>query len=106
MSTLHSAGILATTEGGMMLAPFHLRTVRGLFLISDYLEGHPDAVMGAGESTAILYQAARGTHRTGSALDLGCGADTLALLLSRDSDSVIGTDMNPRAIALARFNTA
>jgi SAM-dependent methyltransferase len=83
---------------------FHVRWVRGLLLFSDYLGSEADAVMGAGETTAILYSAAAPGARVRRVLDLGCGAGTLALLLARDADQVTGTDINPRAVALAGFN--
>jgi SAM-dependent methyltransferase len=87
--------------------PFHLRIVRGLYLFSDYLgDGDPDAVMGAGETTAILYQAAKPTLPVGRVLDLGSGAGTLALMLAKDATEVLATDVNPRAVALGAFNAA
>lgn len=87
--------------------PYHLRIVRGLYLFSDYLgEGDPDAVMGAGETTAILYQAAKPARSVERLLDLSCGAGTLALLLAKDAAEVLATDINPRAVALGAFNAA
>ncbi len=83
---------------------FHLRTVGGLYLFSDYLGEDTEAVMGAGETTAILYRAARPRGRVGRVFDLGCGAGSLALLLALDADEVVGSDINSRAIELARFN--
>lgn len=90
-------------------APFHLRTAGGLYLLSDYLDtgagaARADAVMGAGETTAILWQAARPRHGIDSALDLGCGAGTLALLLAAHARRVVGADINARAVSMARFN--
>jgi SAM-dependent methyltransferase len=41
----------------------------------------------------------------GSVLDLGCGAGTLTLAAARRTKGqAVGTDVNPRAIAVARFN--
>lgn len=101
-------------DGGLLLAgaaaPFHLRTAGGLYLLSDYLDHEDDdagdAVMGAGETTAILWGAARPAHRLGRVLDLGCGAGTLALLLAQHADEALGTDINRRAVEIARFNAA
>lgn len=97
------SGLLARTKEGFR-SPFHLRYVRDLLLLSDYLGDEQDAVMGAGETTAILYQAARPSQRVGATLDLGCGAGTLALLLAECSKFVIGTDINERAVAFGKFN--
>ena len=102
---LQAEGIL-TLDDGLFAAPYHLRLVRNLFLFSDYLSlnSPADAVMGAGETTAVLYGASQPRTRMGRALDLGCGAGTLALLLAAYCDHVIGTDINPRATQLAAMN--
>ncbi|MGE5645195.1 MAG: methyltransferase [Acidobacteriota bacterium] len=97
-------GLLIEAEAGRVEAPFHLRTVRNLYLFSDYLGRDRDAVMGAGETTAILFRAARPGSPAGRVLDLGCGAGTLALLLAAHAGAVTGTDINPRALELARLN--
>lgn len=86
--------------------PFQLRHAGDLLLLADYLGQDADAVMGPGETTAILYRASHPVCRIDSALDLGCGAGTLALLLARNAEQVIGTDINPRAICFAQWNAA
>lgn len=86
--------------------PFQLRHAGALLLIADYLGADADAVMGPGETTGILYRAGRPQRRIGSALDLGCGAGTLALLLAADADHVVGTDINARAVAMSAANAA
>ncbi len=106
MDSALESGLVAEPEPGWMTSVFHLRLVRGLYLFSDYLGQERDAVMGAGETTAILYQAGWPDRRIRRALDLGCGAGTLALLLAGDADEVTGTDINSRAVALASFNAA
>ena len=40
----------------------------------------------------------------GRVLDLGCGGGVQALLAARHAESVVGVDLNPRALAFARFN--
>jgi methylase of polypeptide subunit release factors len=73
-----------------------LDIVEGLYLFSA-----PEDVLGPSQTTAILYRAAR-RIAGGTVLDLGCGCGTLALLLGRAQ--TLGTDLNPRAIELAKFN--
>ena len=65
-----------------------------------------DKVMALGETTALLDQASRPSERVGRALDLGCGAGTLALLLAGKADQVFGVDIDPAAIELAKVNAA
>lgn len=84
-------------------ARYRLDLVEHLYLFSDWPTGAPDEVLPPGETTAILYRAAL-SRAFGAALDLGCGSGTLALLLAGHCDRVIATDINPRAISLARRN--
>jgi len=105
LEALLACGLLQTTPTGAAIqAPFHLRLVEHLFLFSDYLGTHDDAVMGAGETTELLYQAAWPTLVPDHVLDLGCGAGTVALLLAGRAVRVTGTDISPRAIAIAACN--
>jgi SAM-dependent methyltransferase len=43
-------------------------------------------------------------RRVRTVLDLGCGGGVQALLAARHADRVVGADLNPRAVAFARFN--
>jgi SAM-dependent methyltransferase len=89
---------------GLWVCPYHVRFVRHLLVVSDHVDGTPDAVMGAGETTAILYEPSRPSSHVNRVLDLGCGAGTLALLLASDATIAVGTDINPRAVALSKLN--
>jgi SAM-dependent methyltransferase len=101
-----ACGLVTECGEGALAAPFHLRTVHGLYLFSDYLGADGDAVMGAGETTAILFRASLPARPVARVLDLGCGAGTLALLLAAHAREAVGTDINSRAIALARLNAS
>ncbi len=105
LGELLEAGYLRESEAGVSF-PFQLRHAGPLLLLADYLGADADAVMGPGETTAILYRAGRPLRRLASALDLGCGAGTIALLLAADVDWVVGTDINRRAVAMAQANAA
>ncbi len=101
-----AAGLLARA-GGDVACPFRFAYVEDLLLLSDPLDGDDaDAVMGAGATTAALARLARPSGPVSSLLDLGCGAGTLALLFATRAARVVGTDVNARAIALARLNAA
>jgi SAM-dependent methyltransferase len=104
-SRLLDAGLLWQNDAGVR-SPFHLRLIRGLYLFSDYLCHEQDAVMGAGETSGLLYEASCWDKPTQSVLDLGCGAGTIALLWSSKAERVIGTDINERAITLSAWNAS
>lgn len=103
---LLDAGLLKSLDDGRVACPFALSLADGLFIFSDNLDCGGDAVMGAGETTANLCRAAWPSRPVGRALDLGCGAGTVALVLTRRARSVIAADINPRALLLARVNAA
>lgn len=87
-----------TVQGRFQVTPFH-----DLWIVADERWIDEDAVMGA---TATTHGLSRWfpTRVEGTALDVGCGAGSLALLLAKRGARVTGTDLNLRAIELARFN--
>lgn len=65
----------------------------------------PDLVLGTNTPTKILANSL--IHRPAAdVLDLGTGCGTLAFVASRSAQNVIATDINPRAVAFAEFNSA
>ena len=86
-----------------------LGVVEGLVLAHDRPEPdtfavRPDHVLAVGPPALLL---ARLTVRRPAArrvLDLGCGGGVQAFLASRHAERVVGVDVNPRALAFARFN--
>jgi hypothetical protein len=84
-----------------------------LWVVSDLTPGldgsssrvGPDHVLGVSSASTSL---ARLTLRepVGRALDLGTGCGVQALHLARHSSEVVATDVNQRALRLARFNLA
>jgi methylase of polypeptide subunit release factors len=105
LEPLLASGLLAHDDGGVV-SPFVLGVVDDLYVFSDDLSRGSDAVMGFGQTTVELCRAAFPRRPVESALDLGCGSGTGALVLARRARRVIGTDINPRAILLARANAA
>lgn len=84
-----------------------------LWVVSDLtpgLDGVPtvvtgDYVLGISPASSSLAQLTL-RHDVGTALDLGTGCGVQALHLATHSDRVVATDVNQRALALARFNAA
>ena len=84
-----------------------------LWVVSDLTPGldgspnrvSPDYVLGINPASTSLAQL---TVRApvGRSLDLGCGCGVQALHLARHSESVVATDVNPRALWITRFNLA
>ena len=102
-SALTEIGALLDRDGEfrsrLRLVPFF-----GLWLAADEADGYLDPVMGPGATTLELGRALPPRFE-GALLDLGTGAGSLALLAaSRGAGPVVGTDIDPRAIAFARFN--
>ncbi|HVN27653.1 MAG TPA: methyltransferase, partial [Candidatus Binataceae bacterium] len=98
------AGFITHLDDGKYVSPFNLNLVGNVFVICDHLGHGGDAVMGAGQTTTFMCDASRPTRPLRGALDVGCGAGTGALSLAAHVDHVIGTDINPRAVALSRIN--
>jgi hypothetical protein len=84
-----------------------------LWVVSDLtpgLDGGPQRVVGdhvlgiSPASTSLAQLTLR--EPVGSALDLGTGCGVQALHLARHAGRVVATDVNARALAIARFNAA
>ncbi|NYD43601.1 DUF7059 domain-containing protein [Nocardioides panaciterrulae] len=86
---------------------------RDLWVVSDLtpgLDGLParvgaDHVLGISSASTSLAQLTL-REPVGRSLDLGTGCGVQALHLARHSRRVVATDVNPRALWTARFNTA
>lgn len=85
-------------------AAFRLMPFEDLWILSDRPDAGPDAVMGPGGTTGEVARLLP-PRLAGEVLDLGCGAGSLALVAARrGARRVTGTDVNPRAVAVARVN--
>ncbi len=106
LDPLVEAGFILRLDDGKYVSPFNLNLVNDIFVICDHLGSGSDAVMGAGQTTTFMCDASKPSRRLRRGLDLGCGAGTGALSLASKVAKVIGTDINPRAIALSKINAA
>ncbi|UMG94007.1 class I SAM-dependent methyltransferase [Nocardioides sp. TF02-7] len=114
---LAAAGVLAQSVGEvaarMDCRPYATDDGTDLWVVSDLTPGldgaphrvTPDYVLGISPASTSLAQLTL-RHEVGTALDLGTGCGVQALHLAVHSDRVVATDVNPRALAVARFNAA
>lgn len=90
---------------GRVRSLYQICPVNDGWLACDFIKtrgGAADFVMGVGGSSMLLASLAPPVR--GSALELGCGAGWLSGKLARSGMRVVGTDLNPRALELARFS--
>ncbi|MEU7749315.1 methyltransferase [Nonomuraea sp. NPDC049158] len=101
---------LVAAEGEHVRATVHLQPWEtGGYVVSDRKVRpgdpalRPDHVVGAGGASANLAQLVtrRPVHR---ALDLGTGCGVQVLHLADRADEIVATDLNPRALELARLS--
>jgi methylase of polypeptide subunit release factors len=102
-TALRDAGALRSHEGTVR-STLRLMPFGKLLLASDEVEAREDPVMGPGATTLELWRA-MSVEPGARVLDIGCGAGSLALAAARaGAGEVVGVDLDPRAIAYARFN--
>lgn len=107
LRTATALGIVEIREGNVLpLVGF--ATTEGLALVHDMplasAEGlRPDHVVGLNPPALLLAHLAV-RRPCGRALDVGCGGGVQSLLAARHCEHVVGVDLNPRALAFARFN--
>ena len=101
---LLEAGVLVRSPDGALRSAYRITPYEGLWILTDHLASGPDTVMVPGATTGRL-AALMPRDVRGGVLDLGCGHGLLALVAARRGAApAVGTDLNARAIALARFN--
>lgn len=103
-TTLMDAGLLRKgARDGTIECPFVLGMFNKTLVFSDLLV-EENGVMGFGPTTISLASASFPTKQVRTALDVGCGAGTVALVLAPSATRVVGTDIDPRAVELSKFN--
>lgn len=103
---LCNVGLLFRPERGQVVSAFDLQLIKGLFILCDDLANSDNVVFGAGPGTRALCRAIPQRPAAGDALDLGCGAGTVALWAARYARRVLATDINPRALVFVEINAA
>jgi len=104
LEALHALNLVAVSED--RIEPLARVDVVGRLLIASDLQRlrrARDFVGGPGPASFLLARHVR-PHTRGRLLDLGCGSGIQGLLLADRRTEVVGIDVNPRAIAFARFN--
>jgi SAM-dependent methyltransferase len=106
LELLLKSGLLETTQG-QVRASLQIQLYRGLIFLSDFFrwESMPDFVLPVGPAGRYLADLTI-RRSVKSTLDLGCGCGIQSLLAAQHSTKVTATDINPRALALTRFNAA
>ena len=110
---LLAAGVL-TAGGDEVRAAVDIRPYEAdeepIWIVSDLTPGldtvlrpiRPDFVLGVSSASSTLAQLVP-RRRVDRALDLGTGCGVQSVHLARHAAAVVGTDVNPRALALARL---
>jgi methylase of polypeptide subunit release factors len=99
---LEKCGVLVH-DGDRVRSLARILPYRGVWIASDDFHDE-DPVMGPGLTTDELAQCISFAATT-TLLDIGCGAGSLALVAAATGvPTVVGTDIDPRAIDYARFN--
>jgi methylase of polypeptide subunit release factors len=107
LAALAGQHALLALEGGSARAAYDVRPYgESWYVVSDVTPARDaDHVVGVGGASVTLVQAVP-PGRVGSALDLGTGCGVQALHLAEQADRVTASDVNPRALRLARLTAA
>jgi SAM-dependent methyltransferase len=102
---LRECGLVDESDEGMT-SRFHLALAADVYCLGDRPGSHANAVLPLCSATLELVRAAMPRQPIDAALDVGCGAGGVGLLLARSAARVVATDVSARALAFARFNAA
>jgi len=113
---LLEAGLLVAdgdlVRAAVEIRPWQVESGRPAWVVADrkVRPGDPalrcDHVVGAGGASASLARLAWTTGPVGRALDLGTGSGVQVLHLAGRASEIVATDVNPRALCLARLTWA
>ena len=103
LAPLLEGGLLEEGPEGI-LSRVHLAPAGPLLFFGDRVGAGADAVLPLCGATLDLVRAAMPGAPVDRALDLGCGAGAVALLLAGAARHVVATDVSARGLAFARLN--
>jgi len=108
LEQLFDTGMIERVPDGVR-ATAQLSPWQELLLLNDFLppEGEPmpaDFVMSGASPSSASLAALTVRRRVASALDLGTGSGSQALLLAAHAERVVATDANPRALNFTQMN--
>ncbi|MFF4988223.1 methyltransferase [Streptosporangium saharense] len=102
---------LVVERDGTVTSEVSVSPGRSMYLLSDQLFRGDASVTMAGRSTLVMPPHASSFELLdnlgaveGRLLDVGCGCGILALALRESCSSVVGVDLNPRAVAYSQVN--
>ncbi len=93
---------LAELDGEQVVARIRLTPYEGLLIPHEGTVADANAVTGVSVASRTLATLTV-RHQVERALDVGAGSGVEALLAARHADRVVATDVNPRALELARL---
>lgn len=106
LSLLLESGLLET-KGDNLVPAAMLLPIQGFLVASDHPQAieskQAEMVLWPNPTSKFLARFAVRRHSRAT-LDLGTGSGILSLGAAAHSDQVVATDLNPRAVAFARFN--
>ena len=100
---------LAVAEGALLEPRARIVPTEGVYLVFDTFsrgDSDPPGWVGSFSPTAYWLASLTPRRRVRRALDIGTGNGVHALLAARHSDTVVATDVNPRALAFTEISAA
>src|SRR4051794_25613713 len=108
VEALLALGLVVLEEGGVLRPRSRIMPVEGLLISFDGFStpNDPPGYVSTFSPTTAWLAALTPRRRVRTAVDIGTGNGAHALLAARHSNSVIATDLNPRALAYTEINAA
>ncbi|MEJ7750190.1 MAG: methyltransferase [Thermoleophilaceae bacterium] len=108
LDELRDAGFLEDADDGLVRSPLRISPFEGVLLAHDpdVLENPEDDIVTGLNSAARTLASLTPRIHARRALDIGTGCGVQALLVAKDAEHVVATDVNTRALAYTRLGAA